>query len=92
VKGRNLIFIVVIGCGYSQEPKEPILRNIATCSDICFKLSEMGCEHGEPLPDGTSCEKFCLDTIEFGHKIDLDCIMSKVDECSDMEELDSVCE
>jgi hypothetical protein len=36
------------------------------CEDFCRHLRTLGCREGQPLADGTPCEKFCIDTQEAG--------------------------
>jgi hypothetical protein len=39
------------------------------CAVLCGQLKKLGCEGAQPLPDGTSCEIFCIKTNEAGHPI-----------------------
>jgi len=41
----------------------------AHCAALCGQLQKLGCEGAQPLPDGTSCETFCIKTNEAGHPI-----------------------
>jgi hypothetical protein len=50
-------------------PAPPPAPYQAHCSVLCAHLRQLGCEGGKPLPDGTSCETFCIDTNMAGHPI-----------------------
>ena len=59
----------------------------ADCPAACEKLRELGCPEGQPLEDGTTCEKFCKDTQESGHALRPSCVMnitacSQVNDCT----------
>jgi hypothetical protein len=45
------------------------------CQAFCQHLRVLGCQEGEPLADGTSCETFCIDTQEAGHNLNIPCIL-----------------
>lgn len=54
------------------------------CAGACYHMQQLGCPEGEPLEDGTTCEKFCLDTEEAGHPMKTECIL-KVTSCDAMK-------
>ena len=57
----------------SPAPIEP--KDTADCPAACEKLRALGCPEGQPLEDGTTCEKFCQDTQESGHALRPSCVM-----------------
>ena len=66
------------GCGSC--PKDPTLilqpNDTAQCGAACAHLVTLGCPEGQPLGDGTSCEKFCVDTQQAGHALAPSCIVT----------------
>lgn len=51
------------------------------CPAACENLRKLGCPEGEPLENGTTCEKFCEDTQKAGHGLNPTCVMAMT-ECS----------
>jgi hypothetical protein len=88
MKFLALVFAVLVlsGCPsdvIKPKPVEP--KDTASCADACGKLNKLGCEEGKPLEDGTSCEKFCVDSQQSGHALRPSCIVEKVQKCADIQ-------
>jgi hypothetical protein len=64
------------------DPKEPTDTDM--CATACANLNRLGCEEGATLPDGTTCEAFCINTQKSGHALDPTC-MSTITSCKDIE-------
>jgi len=69
----------------SPAPIEP--KDTKDCPLACEHLRALGCPEGEPLEDGTTCEKFCKDTQESGHALRPSCVITitscdQIDECT----------
>jgi hypothetical protein len=79
--------LVVVGCCPTPAPHAG-LGDVASCADACKHIGPQGldCPEGLPLENGTSCQKFCEDTIGTGHALNPSCIVS-VKTCSDIEKL-----
>ena len=57
-------------------PAPPPAPPIASaCAAYCQHLRALGCQEGEPLPGGASCEKFCIDTETNGHDLHISCVL-----------------
>ena len=54
------------------------------CPAACERLRELGCEEGDPLEDGTTCEVFCQETQDTGHALNPTCIKA-IDSCGQIE-------
>jgi len=50
----------------------------------CEHLRVLGCPEGQPLEDGTTCEKFCKDTQENGQPLNPTRVMS-ITTCIEIE-------
>jgi len=96
---KSSIFVFVLtalaaGCG----PKKPVVHvptDTEDCPAACKHLrgedgSGLNCEEGKPLPDGTTCEKFCADTQNSGHALVPSCVV-RITKCSDMDHVDDFC-
>jgi len=59
--------------GPKPTPVEP--TDTDKCAAACARLVELGCEEGQPLEDGTTCAKFCVDTQESGHALNPTCVV-----------------
>jgi len=73
-------FVVVMMAGATcQTPYPPPIpiepNDTENCPAACEKLRELGCPEGQPLEDGTTCEKFCTDTQQSGHPLNPTCVM-----------------
>lgn len=53
------------------------------CAPACEHLRDLGCEEGDPLEDGTTCEMFCLQTQTKGHRLNLPCVI-QISSCEDL--------
>ena len=73
---------LLLACGPRPIPHIP--PDTAQCSAACENLRAIGCEEGEPLSDGTSCEKFCVDTQNSGHWLNPTCVKD-ITSCDDIE-------
>ena len=77
---RLIAFVLLfVACLPANAP-----RDTADCSDACYRMRSLHCEEGEPLPDGTSCTKFCEDTQNSGHALRPSCI-EKIETCSEID-------
>lgn len=65
------------------EPKEP--TDTEWCDDACDWLKHLGCPEGEDFEDGTTCAEFCVDTQQAGHALNPKCIVTEVDQCSEIQ-------
>ncbi|OPZ34512.1 MAG: hypothetical protein BWY99_02507 [Synergistetes bacterium ADurb.BinA166] len=82
-------------CGPRNEPVVHVPDDTPDCPAACRHLrgedgSGLDCEEGKDLPDGTTCEKFCLDTQQSGHGLNPSCVV-RVGKCSDMDRLQDFC-
>jgi hypothetical protein len=85
-----ILMLCLIGCGALKNKKVttdptkdfPVLES-EKCGEMCSHLKQLGCEEGEPLPDGTSCEDFCKSMGNNGHNLNISCILS-IKECSEL--------
>lgn len=85
MKKLILVALALTGCGpwiYPPMPVEP--DDTDKCPAACERLRALGCEEGEPLSDGTTCEKFCLDTQKAGHSLNPSCVMT-ISTCDEVE-------
>ena len=80
-----LIFtVLLISCSVRLPPIPQEPTDTADCGAACLKLKELGCEEGNDLENGVSCEAFCIDTQINGHGLNPSCIKSITD-CSELE-------
>lgn len=70
---RWLIVAFVVGCTPVNAP----LTDTADCKSACTHLgpTDLNCEEGKPLEDGTPCQKFCEETQASGHALHPSCVM-----------------
>jgi len=91
----NIVFwlgcaVVLVFClgGVTCQPVHPPIpiepNDTENCAAACTHLTALGCPEGEPLEDGTSCTKFCVDTQKSGHPLNPTCVM-KMTACSELE-------
>jgi hypothetical protein len=89
-----LMMLSLSGC-----PKSQVVVHVPDdtndCPAACKHLrgedgSGLKCEEGNPLEDGTTCEKFCENSQNSGHALTPSCVL-KITKCSDMEHLDDFC-
>lgn len=57
------------------------------CTGACANLKRLKCPEGDTLPDGTTCEMFCMMTVEMGHSMNTSCVAS----ATSCERVHSVC-
>lgn len=89
---KNLLLVILAclfccGCGScplvpTPAPIDP--RDATTCPGACMHLRQLGCEEGQPLPDGTTCEVFCERTQAAGHALRPSCVM-QITTCAELE-------
>ena len=81
-----LIFagLLLTGSTCNPKPTPHPAQDTDMCPAACERLRELGCEEGEPLEDGTSCEAFCVETQESGHALNPTCVM-QIDSCGEIE-------
>jgi hypothetical protein len=65
-------------------PPGPDSRFEKPCADFCQHLRALKCKEGEPLPNGKSCETFCIDTQKEGHNLNIPCIL-QIQSCAEQE-------
>lgn len=69
--------LCLTGCIWGPSiPATPVIPKDTNCPAACQHFRDLGCEEGDPLPDGTTCEKFCEDTQAAGHALRPSCIMT----------------
>lgn len=44
-------------------PEPPVPQQKATCESACSRQRELGCELGEPTPEGSTCEEICRQSL-----------------------------
>jgi len=54
-----------------------------SCNSFCQHAQALQCPEGTPLPDGTSCAKFCIDTENAGHDLNTACRI-KAKDCAEL--------
>ncbi len=64
-----VVAVCCTACSTSPPLPTPQESYQAHCVVLCGQLKKLGCEGAQPLPDGTSCETFCIKTNEEGHPI-----------------------
>jgi hypothetical protein len=64
----------LMGCPHYVSPIVAIPYETSYCSAACQHLRDLKCPEGDPLPDGTLCEKFCYDTQKSGHDLHPECL------------------
>lgn len=82
-----LLCVCAIACASAPKPDPVLPTDTGSCAAACEHLASLGCEEGKPLEDGTSCEKFCVDTQNSGHGLNPSCVVG-IESC---EELEAVC-
>jgi hypothetical protein len=86
MKTRLLVVLLALaGCPAPAPPKPAphLPDDTPSCPSACKRLREFGCEEGQPLEDGTSCEKFCEDTQQSGHALRPSCVMT-IQSCAEL--------
>lgn len=84
---RTLLFLAIglgSACGPAELPPPRLPTDTADCPAACAHLRALGCEEGQPLEDGSSCESFCEDTQNAGHALNPSCVKS-IRRCEDLE-------
>ena len=73
----GLVLVVMLLCSGCRNFK-------AECTAGCENMRKLGCEEGEPLEDGTTCEAWCTTTMETGIDLNPDC-MAEAKSCDQAE-------
>lgn len=76
--------ILMMGATCEPRPIPIAPTDTEMCPDACQNLRALGCEEGEPLLDGTTCEAFCEYMQDEGHWLNPKCI-SSIERCSEIE-------
>lgn len=85
--GLVLVALLILSGATCQNQVVPVIvepGDTAKCPAACGHLRALGCPEGQPLEDGTSCEKFCQDTQKNGQPLAPACILT-IKECSQIE-------
>lgn len=80
-----LIFATALFVGCGPKPVVTTPDDTDMCAPACEHLRDLGCEEGEPLEDGTSCEAFCIEVQTSGHSLNPTCV-ADIAACSEIEE------
>jgi hypothetical protein len=85
----TFLFIAAVSFGATCRPPPVPIEPMDTvdCPAACEKMRSLGCPEGQPLADGTTCEKFCKDTQKSGHALRPSCVKditscSQINECT----------
>ncbi len=85
-----VLSLALLGCP-PKDGHDPVIptprpppTDTADCGKACDHMKELHCPEGEPLEDGTSCQKFCEDTQNSGHALNPSCIV-KITTCKQIE-------
>lgn len=85
----SFCLILFSGCLFEPEPTPTPVdpADAHTCGSACKHLRALGCEEGQPLSNGTTCEVFCEETQASGHALRPSCVddikvCSEIDSCS----------
>jgi len=63
-----------VQCSWCQPVPDPVIPPDSDhCPTACSHLRDLGCEEGEPLADGTTCEAWCVETQDSGHWLNPTC-------------------
>lgn len=81
-KTLALLTLLFMACGPKPTPHIP--DDTHMCADACENLRALGCQEGEQLEDGSSCESFCVETQDSGHALNPTCV-SQIQACSEIE-------
>jgi len=79
-----VIAFVSIGASCEKKPVVLVPEDTHKCPDACENLRQLGCEEGEDLADGTTCEQFCEETQKSGHALNPTCIAT-ISSCDEIE-------
>ena len=89
-KLTQLLFVLLVAtaCGSCRTFRPPPMPidpgDTDQCLAACTRMESLGCPEGAPLPDGTTCVKFCVDTQTAGHAMNPTCL-AKIESCSEIE-------
>ena len=80
------ILLLLMSCNKQLVPPPVVIEagGAEFCPAACAQLTTLGCSEGLPLEDGTTCEVFCVETVENGHPLNPECI-SKLTACDDID-------
>jgi len=65
VFGAMMWLLSIAGCPRWSPPDDPP-KPVAACEAACARLVELGCDAGQPTPEGTTCVQVCEDTERTG--------------------------
>lgn len=71
--------LILGACNTPNPPPPRVLPNgeKATCAGACERLRELGCEEGEPTPDGDTCEDVCFNALNVpAARLDVACLQT----------------
>lgn len=74
-----ILALVIAGCTCRNTPVPPVVippNDTDSCGAACVHLRQLHCPEGEPLPDGTTCEAFCVNTQQNGHALRPSCVQN----------------
>ena len=75
---RRVIVLILalffIGANCEKKPVVIVPDDTDQCPAACENLRSLGCEAGQTLEDGTTCEQFCEETQKRGHALDPTCL------------------
>lgn len=72
------LFLLILFSGstcqqrFPPMPIEPL--DTDQCPAACEHLRELGCPEGDDLPDGTTCEDFCVESQKNGFPLNPTCV------------------
>ena len=79
-----ILLILLAGCVPKPTPHPVDPADRVACPAACEHLRELGCEEGQPLEDGTTCEVWCEATQEAGHALRPSCVAT-IKTCDELE-------
>lgn len=80
-----LCALIFIGANCERKPVVIVPEDTHKCPEACSNLRSLGCEEGQDLEDGTTCEDFCRETQERGHALNPTCLAT-VKSCAEVED------
>lgn len=82
MKAPSLLMVVAAALLTCERPNPPPPRMLpdgarATCPGMCEHLRALGCEEGEPTPEGATCEAICEHAISVPYsRLDIACVQA----------------
>lgn len=85
MKRTIALALLLAGCGALMPVPVPIEpTDTGKCPEACERLRALGCEEGQPLEDGTTCETFCQETQKAGHALNPTCV-ADISSCHEIQ-------